>query len=384
MGAVQHGRPLRPQPGSQIDPRNAVGRTRTTTRARRELAAGNNLLLNDPRRMGKTVWLDLFCAAPGDGLGAVKIDYEGVRTTDEFLMRTVQGLSAHRGLPSKAREKFRALFENLEVTGSVGPISVKPGVASRSRTELLAETIRSVDDHLAEGTTLVIAMDEVPIAIGNVADVEGPDAAGQLLQALRQLRRRESRLRWIVCGSIGFHHVLRSCNTTEGAVNDLVNLPLGPLDAEEAKELARRLLLGIARPGGEDVIDAMVEDSGAIPFLIHALAHRLEESGSGGVAVEDVAAAFADFMDDRDESRAVTHLVTRLDPLYGGRHEAAEALLDRIAMEQPVATSDLKGDVDPTVLDDLIDDHYLTEAGGVVAWRYDVLRRIWMHRRRLR
>ena len=88
-------------------------------------------------------------------------------------------------------------------------------------------------------------------------------------------------------------------------------------------------------------------------------------------------------MGDRDESRAVTHLVTRLDPLYGDRVTAAEALLDRIAMEERVGTADLKSEAGDGLLDDLIDDHYLLERRGVVTWRYEVLRRIWAHRRRL-
>src|SRR5438270_4339865 len=124
MRPVQNESPIRPQPGSQIDPRDAVGRTGTTTRARREFAAGNNLLLNDPRRMGKTVWLELFCTDPGVEVVAVKIDYEGVRSREEFLLRTIEGLSGHRSMPAKALEKFRALFENLDVSASVGPITV--------------------------------------------------------------------------------------------------------------------------------------------------------------------------------------------------------------------------------------------------------------------
>jgi hypothetical protein len=333
--------------------------------------------LNDPRRMGKTVWLDMFCLAPGDGLGAVKIDYEGIQSSEEFLVRTVEGLSDYRGVPAKARDKLNALFDRVE---TVGPITIRAGVAARSRTELLAEVIRGVDDHLPVGELLVIAMDEVPIAIANIARNESADAAGQLLQTLRQLRRRESRLRWIVCGSIGFHHVLRHCNTTEGAVNDLVNLPLGPLDISDAQELASRLLLGIGRTGGDDVVDALVERSGAIPFLIHALTHRLDDTGRGAVTVDDVTDAFMDFLDDRDESRAATHLVTRLDLHYDERTPKARALLDRLALNGPAQSSEY----DSELLDDLIDDHYLVERRGEVSWRYAVLREIWAHKRRLR
>lgn len=369
---------LLPQPGSTIDPRNAVGRRGTTARARDELHGDNNLGLNDPRRMGKTVWLDLFCADPGDGLTSVKIDFEGVRTSEEFLVRTVAALDTHRSLPRQAADKLRTLFDGVEVDG---PIKVKIGVSTRAATDLLSDTIGTVDDHLGEGTLLVIAMDEVPLAIGNIARNEGPEAASQLLQTLRGLRRRGSRLRWIVCGSVGFHHILRSCETTEGVLNDLINLPLGPLQAAEGRELSQRLFLGIDRAGDEEAVDALVEHSGGIPFLIHALAHGLYEAGTGPVAARDVADAFVAFMDSRDESRAVTHLVTRLDPLYGDRARVAEEVLDRVAIEHSLDTAGLQAD--GSIIDDLIDDHYLIEHDRTVCWRYDVLRRIWVHRRRL-
>jgi len=371
--------PLRPQPGSTIDPRNAVGRDAVTTRARNEMLAANNLCVNDPRRMGKTVWLDLFCQQPGDGFDVVKIDYEGVHTVEEFLIRTVTALGTHRSLPAKAFTKLKALFDEVEL--AAGPVSIKAGVSTRAPTDLLDETIRSVDAHLPDDVLLVLAMDEVPIAIANIARGEGPDAAHRLLQTLRGLRRTGSRLRWIMCGSVGFHHILRQCGATEGVINDLVNLPLGPLEATEARELGQRLLLGIKRDGGEDVVSALVEHSGAIPYLLHALAHRLEEAGTGPVSAGDVTAAFGDFMDDRDDSRAVTHLLTRLTPLYGDDAPAAEAILDRVAVDVSTRTTDLAADT--RLIDALIDDHYLTEHDRIVSWRYDVLRRIWMHRRRL-
>lgn len=327
---------------------------------------------------------------PGPGLLAVKIDYEGVRSSEEFLLRTVKGLAGFQGTSQKARARLRALFDGVELGGTVPgtPVAVKVGVSSRTATDLLGETLDAVASHLDDEMLLIVAMDEVPIAIDNIATNEGPAAANQLLQALRDLRRRSDlRLRWIVCGSIGFHHILRRCGATEGAVNDLVNLPLGPLAADEARELAARLCLGIGRAADADVIDALVTESGGIPFLVHALAHRLHEAGAGPLSVADVTDAFTAFIDDRDESKAVTHLVTRLDPLYADRTEVAEAILDQIAVEGPVAIGDLvtahPGAPVDDILDDLLDDHYLLQRQGSVVWRYDVLRRIWIHRRRL-
>jgi hypothetical protein len=374
--------PLYPQPGSTIDPRNAVGRRATIARASRDLRAGNNLGLNDPRRMGKTVLLDVFCATPPDGLLAVKIDYEGVGSTEEFLTRTVEKLRSHAGTGRRAVAALGSLFDNLEV--GAGPVAIKVGVASKGPTALLIETVHAVARHL-DGKTLVIAMDEVPIAIGNIATKQSPEDAHQLLQALRSLRKESNAVRWIVCGSIGFHHVLKTCGATTGVINDLTNLPLGPLDDGDAEELAHRLLLGIERvpnaADGQRTLGALVSVTGGVPFLIHSLAHWLQDHGSGPLVEADVAAAYQGWLDDKDGSRAVTHLVTRVDELYRDRADAAKAVLDLVAASGPTPVVELDAG---GVLDDLVDDHYLILRGATVEWRYDVFRRMWTHRRSTR
>ena len=45
--------------------------------------------------MGKTALLDRLCYLAGDGVLAVKIDYEGVNSVQEFLRRTLNGLRDH-------------------------------------------------------------------------------------------------------------------------------------------------------------------------------------------------------------------------------------------------------------------------------------------------
>lgn len=380
--------PLAPQPGSSIDPKNTVGREHAREVALRELHAGNNLSLTDPRRMGKTVFLEYLCAlAPAD-LAAIKIDYEGTTTSGEFLMRTVKALAQHQSLPKKALQRLTTLFDGIEIGGPA--VSVKVGVSSRSATDLLLETVQAVDAHL-DGKRMLIAMDEVPIAISNIAATESPEAAHQVLQTLRALRREGSGIGWIVCGSIGFHHVLRRCNATEGAINDLVDLPLGPLDEPGAEELAQRLLLGIGRsPIDHDqaaVLAALLSHTDGIAFLIHKLAHVLHDGSDAPVTVTDVEDAFEAFIDDRDQSRAVTHLLSRLEPLYLERAGQAYDVLDHVAITAPATLAEtlaLVDGCDPRkLLDDLIDDHYLTRRRGVLAWRYPILRRIWIHRRGL-
>lgn len=88
-------KPIKPQPGSNPDPADFVGRVKTSSIAQRKLLAGNNLALTDPRRMGKSFWMTYFCRTTDDFV-PVMIDYEGVTTAEEFLIRTAEALGSIR------------------------------------------------------------------------------------------------------------------------------------------------------------------------------------------------------------------------------------------------------------------------------------------------
>lgn len=376
--------PISPQPGSASDPAHFVGRHRTTQRATRLLRDGTNLALTDPRRMGKTYWMRYFCATTRD-YAVVQVDYEGVRSVRDFLLRTVQALVTTQSLPDRARRSLGAFFAGIEGI-HIGPVSFRPGMGALPPARLLRETVLSVNEH-ATDRPILVCMDEVPVALRNIAMDEGPNAAAEVLQTLRALRQETSQIRWIVCGSVGFHHVLKLCKATEGDINDLETLPLGPLEPEEAEELAERLLLGIDRSADLGTVQILVESTGGVPFILHKVVSLLHDRGNGRVSPGDAARAFTDFVDDRDESRAVTHLVTRLEPYYGSQAILARKVLDETASGRHV-TADLRAllandeHVDD-VLNDLIDDHYLREVGDTIGWRYEVLRYIWSRRRRL-
>lgn len=377
--------PIRPHPGSADNPDDFVGRAATTARATADLTAGLNLNLTDPRRMGKSYWMAYFCATTVD-FHPVQIDYEGVRTREAFLLATAEKLATFTQLSEQARRTLTGFFDNFDQV-EVGPVSITRAARSMSASQLLRETLRSVD-RAESDRPILICMDEVPVALRNIAVNESPQAALEILQTLRALRRESTRTRWIVCGSIGFHHVLSHCGATEGDINDLANLPLGPLTDDDAAELARRLFLGIGKDWTDDAPAHLAQLAGNVPFIIQKVAGLLQHSPEQArqLTRARVEEAFDAFVDDRDESRAVTHLLTRLD-LYYDDVPAVRALLDRVATA-PIRYSDLREESsDPQILvrliDSLTDDHYLQVAAGEVRWRYDVLRRIWIRRRRL-
>jgi hypothetical protein len=375
--------PLLPNAGSVIDPSSAVGREDALARAWRDLGEGKNLAIADPRRMGKTVLLSLLKERAPQHVTPVSIDYEGVASTEMFLLRTFEAIRGQASLPVKALEQVKAVFTGWDAKLKLGPLEVNAGLRTRTPIDLLTELLTTIDEQLPADQLMLVLMDEVPISILNIARNEGPAAGSLLLQALRALRGRpQSRLRWVLCGSVGFHHVLRQCGATEGALNDLANLPLGPLPDAEARELAHRLLLGIQRSGDPAARDRLASKSGGIAFLIHSLANVLRNSGTSQASVDDIDQAFEDFIADRDESRAVTHLVTRLEDYYGEDTKTAEDLLTRLAQEGRLPVEEI--DVPERILDDLIDDHYLIDHDRGIGWRYEVLRVIWLKRKRRR
>ena len=222
------------------------------------------------------------------------------------------------------------------------------------------------------------------MAVNNIAEREGAGAAEEILQTLRALRQKTTRVRWIVTGSVGFHHVLRKTKMTQGVLNDLESLPLGPLPRDEADELARRLLLGVGQEPRDDVVNELVAVSGGIPFLLHKLVGALAQTRYTALSPSDVRECFEDFIDDPDEFRWFEHYLTRVTPHYGERAQVADQILRQTLSQTnewiPV-DSLTQGEEFSDVLEDLIKDHYLERRGRSVRWRYPALQYIWARKK---
>lgn len=375
--------PISPQPGSAQNPRHFVGRAQTSAIADRKLNTGVNLLLNDPRRMGKSYWLKAYTSRTTDFI-AVVIDYEGVATQAEFLIRTVDALRKSQQLHAGGLlTRLQALFQDVQV--GAGPIKVRVALQQRSSASLLTDTLKALGETAL--SPVLICMDEVPLAILNIANNEGRQAARELLQTLRLLRQTEGRVRWILAGSIGFHHVLAACGTTAGDLNDLDNLPLGPLTVAEGTELARRLMLGIDRLAADGTIEQLVERTGSIPYLLHKVASLLDTGSGTPVTPTDVDDAFEEFIDDPDEFQSFAHLLTRLEPNYGADAKLARRILNSVLSTRNAwcDIAEVRRDADhqerfDDVLTNLVSDHYLSQRGLRVRWRYPALQYIWARR----
>ncbi len=375
-------RPIIPQPGSDRDPANFVGRVEMTTHARDRLLAGSNLLLTDPRRMGKTFWMRTF-AAREQSFHSYFIDYEGTETVDDFLIKTAEALIGDSSLPLRVRKQLETIFDSSEISLSKGPLAIKSYFRQTPPYDLLTRVLSALENEDSK-TIPIVMMDEVPMAINNIAVHEGTGSAEKLLQTLRALRQNTSRIRWIVTGSIGFHHVLREINTTQGVLNDLNPVPLGPLADKEAEELASRLLLGIEQPLIDAVINELVKVTGGVPFLLHNVVKMLGEGPRNVTRPCDVHDCFEDFIDDPDQFYGLEHFLTRVPSYYDGRARIADDILRKALSETNVWVSIdslAPNEEAAATLDDLVKDHYLERRGLSARWRYPALQYIWARKK---
>lgn len=375
-------RPIIPQPGSDRDPANFVGRVEMTTHARDRLLAGSNLLLTDPRRMGKTFWMRTF-AAREQSFHSYFIDYEGTETVDDFLIKTAEALIGDSSLPLRVRKQLETIFDSSEISLSKGPLAIKSYFRQTPPYDLLTRVLSALENEDSK-TIPIVMMDEVPMAINNIAVYEGTGSAEKLLQTLRALRQNTSRIRWIVTGSIGFHHVLREINTTQGVLNDLNPVPLGPLADKEAEELASRLLLGIEQPLIDAVINELVKVTGGVPFLLHNVVKMLGEGPRNVTRPCDVHDCFEDFIDDPDQFYGLEHFLTRVPSYYDGRARIADDILRKALSETNVWVSIdslAPNEEAAATLDDLVKDHYLERRGLSARWRYPALQYIWARKK---
>ncbi len=377
--------PIAPVTGGKVALGDVVGRDDFIVEVLEQLRAGNNVLIVDPRRMGKTTVLARLCNEPGSDFEAVFVDLEGADTIEECFSRLVHALQQHDAIWRRVKNAVRAHVDTVDVTR--GSVTIKAVMADRSAVDVLGDVVSAVDKRLNGESNLIIAIDELPMAVESIMRHGSADMAAQLLHRLRHLRQSTTSIRWILAGSIGFHHVVREVGSTEGVIGDLYAASPGPLDPGWAEFLAKCLFLGIGRDAEPDAAAAMADVAGGIPYVIHHVAHRLKGS-SGPIDADEVRAEFVNFARDRDASRAMTHLLSRLDG------KDLHRLLDLFAMHGELGLSDVTKlftiagqavERDPLLemLDLLCDDHYLRRLERGFAWKYDVLRRIWVIRREL-
>lgn len=203
-------RPIALNPGGRVDPSDVVGRD-ADVRAILDALQSTGVILTGPRRVGKTSLAGVVAhEVLTSGWDVIVQSVEGFTSVAEVAAALeARSPAARPREPESHREHDLRLLE-CAVTGAVR--------ASREK--------------------LLLILDEVPVLVRTLERAQ-PGKGIALLHLLRRLRQENSaRLRMMLLGSLGFHHVRA---VDQGVLNDLVRVAIGPLAPEDGTFLAASL-----------------------------------------------------------------------------------------------------------------------------------------------
>jgi hypothetical protein len=194
-----------------MDPADIVGRDRDIAAIWDLLNRSRaTLLLNEPRRIGKTSVLVRLSQNPPDPWLCVCQSFQGVTSTVGLVEMALNDIQRHQRLSKRARNVARA-FGRARARTTVKGVEFE--LASPFKADPIAALQRALHDvdEALEDRRLLLAWDEVPDMITAIADNEGINAATHALALLRRFRESQDAdsIRWLLTGSVGFHHVVR-------------------------------------------------------------------------------------------------------------------------------------------------------------------------------
>jgi hypothetical protein len=337
-----------------------------------------------------------MASAPRPGWLAAHTTMEGRTTTVDLVNHALRDLQRRAGNPAVfgevqgrlRRARIKQIKVEVKGVGIQVDADSTPETSFDSLVRVLHETARVLTERHKR---LLLIWDEFPDAIRAIAEKEGRGAAADMMAAFRGLREAESTgsIRWILCGSIGFHHVLRELRSGFATIDDLGVTTLGPLTADWSRWLAACLLRALDPRDTGAAAPWLADASDGIPYILELM-------------VKTIAQGAAQPADARAAGRLLVSAATgplteglplleRVSRFYGDTAPLANTILDRLAeaprtpaeLVRGLRTTGMNADVIDRVIELLTYDHYIRRDGSsdLLTWTYPSLMTIWRARR---
>ena len=364
---------MKTNPGGQLSPEQIVGRDALITEIWRILE-GRSIYMNDLRRIGKTQIMVKMHAVRPANWSSVKCDLGGFHTAAEFATQVYRMSNEVLGTSKKAFLRMGELFDKMKGTEIAGVLKLPDGNAAPWK-EVIRRTFADVNDamkQLGPDHQIVYFWDEIPFLLDNITKREGPTVAMEVLDVLRALGQDHDRIRLVLTGSIGLHHILNTLKG-EGYSNSPLNhmelVQPGPLAHQDAVLLAGALLAGDGVECADHLACAteVANAVGCVSFYIHKLISRLPRHATA--TPESIQDVLKREITSDNNDWDFEHYRKRLGTYYGKDERLALEVLDCLASKEPLSFQALRREIsarkkiDEERLRDLLGllcrDHYL-------------------------
>lgn len=386
---------MKANPGGHIDPKSAIGRDRLVENIW-ETIEQQSLRMTAERRIGKTTVMKKMEAEPQNDWIPVYQDLEKYHTALEFAMGVYmsihQFLTKRGQVTRRARELFTALGG-----AEIGGVFALPDKKEADWKGILTRSIEDlVKEHNEGDAKLLFLWDEMPFMLSNICKRESDEVAMEVLDVLRGLRGTHGkRLRMIITGSIGLHHVfasLRAKGYRNTPVNDMPAIEIPVLETPDACKLVEELIKGekLECPDMAEITFTIANEADNYPFYIHHIVKALKMKGEKATS-ENVCEIVAEHLVHEEDPWELDHYRTRIPEYYGKKNEEVVLqILDEMAVNpSPITLSDLLEHTqkimnfdDREAMRDLLRlmerDHYLKRnPEGCYAFRFPLIKRWW-------
>lgn len=380
-----------PNPGGQLAPEQILGRDPLIAQMW-SILEGRSIYMNDLRRIGKTQIMVKMHEQPQPHWLTVKCDLGGTHTAAEFATLAYKNSLVALGKKKRVLRSMQELLGKAQGI-QIGPIKLPDGSTAPWK-EVLSRTFADIEEAMTElgpRQRMVFFWDEVPYLLDNIAKREGPSTAMEVLDTPRALGQDHNRIRLLLTGSIGIHHVLSSLKN-EGyngsPLNRMELVQPGPLDQADSLALATALLLGSGTSCDDPAVCALAiaQGAGHVPFYIHKLISRLPKSKNA--TPESIAATLDHEITSDNNDWDLQHYRDRLKAYYGEQERLALCVLDAVAIEGSLTFQALRQQINAQMPTDdeqlrgllklLCMDHYLTRTpDNAYCFYLDLICRWW-------
>ena len=319
------------------------GRESFVTLLKEKLGSGHHILLAAPRRFGKTSLMYALMDALPSAYLIVHADLEYFSEPAELVAKLFEETaklpianSASKFFSNSLRQLWRGFTDAVdEITVHKVRVKLKQELKNhwQERGNELFQTLA------AAPATIIIMLDELPMMISRMIQLDKHNDAVILLRWLRAIRQQPeiNNLRFVIAGSIGIDRLLSELGEIS-AINDFEKLRLAPFPNKIAQafiqELAASEQLRLSSASRRKMLDLI---GAPVPYFIQILfseilkAQRLEDRTIGPKAIE---AIYRDKVLGVDCKTYFEHYYTRLRDYYPPHEEhAAKRLLHSLAVD---------------------------------------------------
>lgn len=319
-------------------------RQREIARINRNLAAGANLQIAAPRRVGKSSILYYYLDNPEEGFVHLYFQVESARSKNEFYRKIYK-----ENIKSEAVGTAKKFFEQLRSAGNAFLNRLKGVKIAGSGLDFQeAEEIDYEEEllNLLQGLDLgkdrlVLMIDEFPEVILNIVEEQKGETAEakKFLQSNRELRNNSNlrgKVQFIYTGSNSLNLTVGNLDSSS-LINDLAAIHVSPLKNDEAKDLLISVLKTYNYNIDADVADYVVDKvEWTIPFYFQLIIHEVinDIGPSDEISREVIDRAFETALEQRNDHH-FEHYVKRLKRVFTqAEQEFVKIFLCRLAAHE--------------------------------------------------